>query len=139
MKSTAAHPAVQRTATHRSTALLALLFFLFTWTGEALGVHGCPHHDAVPAAAAAQAEHGHHGMQAGEHDAPAPEHGDSHACTCQGTCPSVIGGALPPVGDSWRRVAPAAVSQAAAPRAASIVPRLVPFFLPYGQAPPPLG
>lgn len=129
---------MQRTFAHRLTALLALAFFLFTWTGEALGAHGCPHHDAVPGAAQAQAQHGHHGAHA-QHDAPATEHGDRHACTCQGSCPSVAGGAVPTAVDAVLRVAPASVARAAAPRVDAIVPLLVPFFLPYGQGPPLLG
>jgi hypothetical protein len=133
-----AHPTVQRTFAHRLTALLALAFFLFTWTGEALGAHGCPHHDAVPGAAQAQAQHGHHDAHA-QQDAPAPEHAERHACTCEGSCPSVAGGAVPTAADAVVRVAPASVARAAAPRGSAIVPRLVPFFLPYGQGPPLLG
>lgn len=130
---------MQRTFAHRLTALLALAFFLFTWTGEALGAHGCPHHDAVPGAAAVDAQHGgHHGAQA-QHDVPAPEDAESHACTCQGSCPSVAGGAIPTAAGAVLRVAPASVANAAVPRVDAIVPRLVPFFLPYGQGPPLLG
>lgn len=131
---------MQRTFAHRLTALLALAFFLFTWTGEALGAHGCPHHDAVPGAAQAQAQaqHGHHDAHA-QQDAPAPEHGDRHACTCEGSCPSVAGGAVPTAADAVVRGAPLSVARAAAPRGSAIVPRLVPFFLPYGQGPPLLG
>jgi len=140
----ATHPTVQRTLAHRLTALLAVVFFLFTWTGEALGAHGCAHHDAIPgggAAAAQPASHGHHGAAHEQHGHGAPDtgHGDHHACTCQGTCPSVSGGALPPAADAALRVAPPSVARAAAPRVERIVPRLVPFFLPYGQGPPPLG
>jgi len=138
-----AHPTVQRTLAHRLTALLALAFFLFTWTGEALGAHGCAHHDAVAgmAAAAQPAAHGHHGAAHEQHrqGAPGTGHGDRHACTCQGTCPSVSGGALPPAADAVLRVAPPSTGRAAAPRVDRIVPRLVPFFLPYGQGPPLLG
>jgi len=136
------HPTVQRTLAHRLTALLALAFFLFTWTGEALGAHRCPHHDSVPGKAAAMqhaASHAHHGAAHAGHNAPAPEHGDNHACTCQGSCPSVAGGALPSDDHAVLRVVPASVRRAAAPRVESIVPQLVPFFLPYAQGPPLLG
>jgi hypothetical protein len=142
VKPTLAHPTVPRTFAHRLTALLALTLFLFTWTGEALGQHGCPHHDAVPgmAVAAEMPGHGHHGAAHGQkHDVPAPEHAENHACTCQGTCPSVASGALPAPADAILRVAPAIVAQAAAPRVDRIAPRLVPFFLPYSQGPPQLG
>jgi hypothetical protein len=118
-----------------------MALFLFTWTGEALGMHACPHHDAVahgmPAGGAA-AHAGHHAA-APEHDAPGPEHGGRHASTCQGTCPSASGGALPAAAGATVRVAPASVAAKAAPDAGSIVPRFVPFFLPYGQGPPLLG
>lgn len=132
---------MQRTLAHRLAALLALAFFLFTWTEEALGAHGCAHHDAVPGrvAAAHPAAHGHHGAAHARHGAPASEHGDRHACTCQGTCPSVSGGALPATAEAVVRVAPPHVAAAAAPRVDRLVPRLVPFFLPYGQGPPSLG
>ncbi|HEX6747160.1 MAG TPA: hypothetical protein VF092_07655 [Longimicrobium sp.] len=133
---------VKRTSAHRLTALLALVLFLFSWTGEALGMHGCPHHDAVPSAAQAShaaAHGGHHGAAQPSHDAQAPEHGDQHACTCQGTCPSATGGALPTVADAAVRVAPEFVSKAPRQASGAITPRLVPFFLPYGQGPPPLG
>lgn len=143
MNPTATHPPVQRTLAHRLTALLALAFFLFTWTEEALGAHGCAHHDAISGkvAAAHPAEHAHHGAAHGRHqqDAPDASHGDQHACTCQGTCPSVSGGALPAMADAVVRVAPPHVATAAAPRVDRINPRLVPFFLPYGQGPPLLG
>ena len=138
MKPTAALVA-QRTPAHRLTALLALVLFLFTWTGEALGMHRCPHHDAVPAASHAAAHGGHHGAAQPSHDAQAPEHGDRHACTCQGTCPSATGGALPTVADAAVRVAPEHVASAPRQDAGAITPRLVPFFLPYGQGPPLLG
>lgn len=134
---------MKRTPAHRLTALLAAALFLFTWTGEALGMHACPHHDAVPGAMrlahAAMAHGGGHHAAQPSHDAPAPGHGERHACTCQGTCPSATGGALPAHAQASVRVAPAAI--AAAPRhdAGAILPRLVPFFLPYGQGPPLLG
>jgi hypothetical protein len=136
-----AHPTVQRTLAHRLTALLALVFFLFSWTGEALGQHGCPHHDSVPgkAAVAQSPAHAHHGGAHAGHHAPAPEHADTHACTCQGSCPSVGAGAIPAADDAVLRVAPASVRQAAAPRVETIVPRLAPFFLPYSQGPPLVG
>lgn len=133
-------PTVQRSFAHRLTALLALVFFLFSWTGEALGQHGCPHHDSVPGKVAASPAHGHHGGAHSGHHAPAaPEHADKHACTCNGSCPSAAAGALP-VGDhAVLRVAPATVREASAQRIETIVPQLVPFFLPYAQGPPLLG
>jgi hypothetical protein len=138
---------VSRSLPHRLTALLAAVFFLFSWTGEALGQHACPHHSQVPGAAAhAAAEHGHagHGRHAAEaagHDhgwpaAPAAEHG---ACTCQGTCPSAAADAPPVAGDASLRVAPASVREARPDDRAAVPARLAPFFLPYGQAPPVLG
>src|SRR5215213_5249677 len=66
--------AVIRTSSHRLTALLAALVFLFTWTGDALGLQPCPHHSSVPGAVAhASAEHA--GHAAGADHAAHAEHG----------------------------------------------------------------
>lgn len=140
MKPTDRLPFAPRTPAQRLSALLVTLLFLFTWTGEALGMHPCPHHDSVPGAMAhAMTMDGGHGASA-SHDAPAPaEHGGHHACTCQGSCPSAAGGALPARAEAAVRVAPASVAAAPRGEAKTVVPRLVPFFLPYGQAPPLLG
>ena len=142
-----------RTSPHRLTALLATLVFLFTWTGDVFGQHPCPHHSSVPGPAAhVSAEHG-GGMADVDHDAHAghggaampdghhgSDPGQEHAvCTCLGSCPSAAGGALPEDADAGLRVAPAWVRDVRPDAAHSVLPRLLPFFLPYAQAPPALG
>lgn len=147
---------VIRTSPHRPTALLAALVFLLTWTGDVFGQHPCPHHSSVPGAAAhasmnhdghadhaAPAEHaghGDHGEAAASDDHHGSESGQDHAvCTCLGSCPSAAGGALPADADAGLRVAPAWVRDVRPDAAQSVLPRLLPFFLPYAQAPPALG
>jgi hypothetical protein len=141
------------------TGLLVAALLLFGWTGDALGQHACPHHSAVPGAAAhapayvgGHAGHaGHHGQHSGhgrDDSAPqvegdhGPASGGEHphdACTCVGSCPSAAAGAFPADPDAGLRVVPAWVRQARA-GAAPVVPLLLlPFVLPYGQAPPLLG
>lgn len=143
---------VHRSFAHRLTALLALLVFLFGWTGEALGQHACPHHDMVQGAAAMSAKvamhhGGGHAMHHGAPDAsmrgggaPAPHSAAEHdACTCQGTCPSAFADAAPARADATPRVVPAAICAARADEPRTLPQLLSPFFLPYGQAPPSLG
>ena len=76
------------------------------------------HHDGAPAA---ESEH--------QHD----------SCTCLGSCPSAAGEALPPDPDAGLRVVPTWVRQARSDDASAVTLLLLPFFLPYGQAPPLLG
>lgn len=133
----------------RPTALLAALLFLFTWTGEALGLHACPHHSGVPGAHAAvageAASSGGHASHAAVHR-PDDDHGSAPAggsghetCTCQGSCPSAPGAALPPSSEAG----PAALAAASAARTAwakvAVRALHLPFVLPYGQAPPLQG
>jgi hypothetical protein len=116
--------------TRRATALLAASLLVVSTLGAAYGAHHCPHHDAGSAA-------GHESASGHEHDAsPASEaHGP---CTCMGECQA---GAAPSV------PAPAVGSDLPAPpaaphafRSAPSVPRasIVPFSLPWGNAPPTL-
>ena len=137
-----------RSLPHRLAALVAAALFLFSWGGEALGQHGCPHHSGVPGRAAhaedvSSGHAAHHPAestaQAGR-DGPVPAPADSHqACTCQGTCPSAAGVALPAVA---KDAVPLAVRQGRAPLGSApqiAASRWIPFFLPYGQAPPTVG
>jgi hypothetical protein len=68
--------------------LVALLFAVAlpaTATADALGLHDCPHHDAVPSAPS-DTGHGAHGDHAvGEQDGES-QHGEHGPCTCVGTC-----------------------------------------------------
>ncbi len=144
----ASHPStVKRSAANRFSALLAALLLLFTWTGDAVGLHPCPHHSAVvragggPAARAghgAHAEHGPAAAAAAEHDRAPADHGAHGGCTCVGCCPAGV--ALPVFAASCREagaVVPAA-PVASLDRGAGLPDRFPPFTLPYGLAPPAL-
>jgi hypothetical protein len=167
---------VHRSLVHRLTGWLVATLLLFSWTGEALGQHSCPHHDSVPGAAAhasGDGEHAAHGMAAHgvesahhvdsaqdldsahdvdsaheiaseadqDHDgAPGAESEHQHdSCTCLGSCPSATAEVFPPDPDAGLRVVPSWVRQARADDASAVTLLLLPFFLPYGQAPPLLG
>lgn len=147
------HTRIVHRSLHRLTALLVAALLLFSWTGEALGQHACPHHDSVPGAAAHASDDGDHAAHAGhavheaaseaerDHDrAPISESDHQHeACTCLGTCPSAAVEATPPDPDAGLRVVPAWVREARADQASLVPLQHLPFFLPYGQAPPLLG
>jgi len=134
-------PPVKRSAANRFSALLAALLLLFTWTGDAVGLHPCPHHSAVARAGGGPAEHGAHaahGAAAAEHDRPPADHGAHGGCTCVGCCPAGV--ALPVFAAPCLDVAivlPAA-SVASIDRGTGLPDRFPPFTLPYGLAPPAL-
>lgn len=110
------------------------MLLLLTGSGDAFGVHACPHHDAVSQAAMAQAGHaGMHGHGAG-HDAPADAE-DHGACTCLGACFTATAAPLPravllPVARVVSVSTPA-TSTVALPRRGRL-----PYVLPYATAPP---
>jgi len=142
---------VDRSFPHRLTAFLAAALLLFSWTGDVLGQHACPHHSAVPGAAAHASGRDHGGGPAGhgahhapaaadhDHDSGSLPGGQHDACTCLGACPSAVATALPADSEAGLRVAPDWVRAAPGDDHASVLPRLLPFVLPYGQAPPALG
>src|SRR5688572_11111565 len=72
----------------RVLGLLGIALLLASSSADALGLHRCDHHDALPGAPAES--HGHHGHD----EAPASEE-TSGGCTCIGTC-STTGVALVP-------------------------------------------
>lgn len=113
----------------RGLAVTLALAFLMGGVGDALGSHHCPHHDGVGAAGEHPAT-GHDG-----HGAAADDHGP---CTCVGRCHA---GAAPSI------AAPAAVqaSPVAEGRPLSLPEppppariAILPFSLPWGNAPPTL-
>jgi hypothetical protein len=123
---------VNRTPAQRIAILFVMAFHLFAWTGDALGVHPCPHHSAFDAAAM------HHGQArtAGHGHGHAPAGQDGHdACTCVSACPSVTPALLPRADATF---AADVVTHHAAPPAAgpSLLSRSRPYLLPYAQAPP---
>lgn len=139
-------PTVKRSPASRFSALLAALLLLFTWTGDAVGMHPCPHHSAVPGAAgghaaaapAEHAAHAAHGSTAAEHDRAPAAHGAHGGCTCVGCCPA--GMALPVfAAPCCEAAAPAAAAAAVLlDRGTGLPDRFPPFVLPYGLAPPAL-
>ncbi|MET0399372.1 MAG: hypothetical protein ABW277_21460 [Longimicrobiaceae bacterium] len=138
---------MKRSAANRFSALLAALLLLFTWTGDAVGLHPCPHHSAVaragggPAAGAGHGAHPEHdpaASAAAEHDRAPADHGAHGGCTCVGCCPAGV--ALPVFAVPFCDVGDAvpAASVAVADRGTGLPDRFPPFVLPYGLAPPAL-
>ena len=123
----------------RSAAFLVALLLVVTSLGTALGAHPCPHHDGAAAAGDAGSVPA-HGPDAGsghEHDAdPGSEaHGP---CTCMGQCQAGAAPSMPAPGVTTDLPAPPASAHAFRP--VRPLPRvsIVPFSLPWGNAPPTL-
>jgi hypothetical protein len=124
--------------TKRAAAFLVALLLVLTILGTALGAHPCPHHDGAAAGGRAAGTVPVHGSGSGHgHDAsPASEtHGP---CTCVGQCqasaaPSM---AAPVVGTDLP--APPASPHAFLPARPLLRATIVPFSLPWGNAPPTL-
>ena len=127
-------PPAKRPLPHRAAALLAVLLVLFSWTGDALGLHPCPHHSAV-----ATAEGGHgggHSHAAARDAAPSPEEEGHAECTCVGSCPAGVALSVP-AASSAVAAAPLARAEVSLRAAGTELPdRFLPHVLPYGQAPP---
>jgi hypothetical protein len=111
-------------------ALTGVLLLLLSGSADALGLHRCAHHDALPVTSseAAGHQHGH-----GGHDSE-PTESDS-GCSCVGAC-ALTGAALmaapgAPVVGVARHVY---VVSLRAPALA--LPATTPFILPYSTAPP---
>jgi len=102
-------------------------------------------HDQAPvdqdnAQASIDQDHGPAPLDQDHHQAPAAESEHQHdSCTCLGSCPSAVGEPTPADPDAGLRVAPSWVREARADDTAAVALLLLPFFLPYGQAPPLLG
>lgn len=118
----------------RAAAFLVALLLVLTSLGTALGAHPCPHHDG---GAAAGSVPGHGAGSGHEHEAgPASEAHDP--CTCVGQCQASAAPSLPAPVVGADLPAPPATSHAFRP--ARPLPRasIVPFSLPWGNAPPTL-
>lgn len=122
----------------RVPALLLALVFLFAGTAEGTGIHRCPHHDVLPGTTEAAALHGaaddhgavHHAHTA---DTSAPTH---ESCTCMGAC-QPGGVATASKGGSAAIAFDSATNRQVnrwSPPAARAA--LVPFLLPFANAPP---
>ena len=112
----------------RGLALTLALAFLMGGVGDALGSHHCPHHDGFGAAGEHQAT-GH-----GSHEAAGDDHGP---CTCVGRCHA---GAAPSIaGPAAVQTAPVAeVRPFSLPEPPPARTVILPFTLPWGNAPPTL-
>ena len=129
----------------RAAALLVASLLAVSSTGTAFGAHRCPHHDGAVAPTAAGVADG-----AGEAGHAAEHAGSSHgqegspgsaahgACTCLGECQAGAAPTMPSPAVGPDLPPPPAAPQAV--RHAPPVPRasLVPFSLPWGNAPPTL-
>src|SRR5690606_19893035 len=109
--------------------------FLLLGAGDLFGVHPCPHHEGGAGHEEAQghsapSEHAHHGTP--DTEAPA-EHG---GCTCQGACPTASAGFLPIAPRVEIGIPVEFLPLAVVRGQTSYLPRYLPFFLPYSQAPP---
>lgn len=121
--------------TRRAAATLIASLLVLTSLGTALGVHPCPHHDGAAAAsdAGSTPEHGPasgHGHEA----SPGPEaHGP---CTCVGQCQAGAAPSMPASTVGRDLPTPPAAPHAFLP--VRPLPRvsIVPFSLPWGNAPP---
>ncbi len=124
--------------TKRAAAILVAMLLVLTSMGTALGAHPCPHHDGAVAAggtADAGSTAGHGSGSSHEHDAgPGSEaHGP---CTCVGQCQAGAAPSLPAPAVGTDLPAPPASVHALRP--VRPLPRvsIVPFSLPWGNAPP---
>lgn len=111
-----------------AAALLALLLVL-VGSADAAGAHDCPHHDGPPAAAHGDGPSGH------VHE-PASDAASHGPCTCFGSCHAGEAPTLPsfdPVQDLAVPPMPPLSVPAPTP---SLRPAIVPFSLPWGNAPP---
>jgi hypothetical protein len=122
----------------RVAASLVALLLVLTTLGTALGAHPCPHHDGAAAAGQAGGTIPGHGPAAGSSHEHAGDPGsEAHgSCTCVGECQAGSAPSMP---------APAVAADLPAPPAAGHpsrflrpLPRvsIVPFLLPWGNAPP---
>lgn len=113
----------------RIASLLVAVLLLATWGADAFGVHRCPHHDGLPAAAG---PHAAHGAAAPDH---APAHGSHAACTCLGACaPGVALGARAAAADVLA-AAPDFVRAVSAPTV-PLLPDPALDLIPFAHAPP---
>ena len=121
-------------STKRMAAALVALLLVLTSLESALGAHHCPHHDGTATTAApstTQSGHGH------EHDA-SPEPGSHGPCTCVGECQAGAAPSLPIPAIAVELPAPPTFSQAPRSPRPALRPAIVPYALPWGNAPPSL-
>ena len=132
---------MRRTIHQRVIAIVMALVFLLTGAGELFAAHVCPQHDPIVyqaiqgAAESHVADHAHH-HQPDQPASPAEADGDHEHCTCLGVCPTGSPDVLPGEASQVVEVALDWVPVERAVPADAALPRFIPFFLPYSQAPP---
>ena len=124
--------------TKRAPAFLVALLLVLTPLGTALGAHPCPHHDGAAAARGAADSVPEHGSGSGHEHGARPGSEAQAPCTCVGQCQAGAAPSMPAPVVGTDLPAPPASSQAFFP--ARPLPRatMVPFSLPWGNAPPTL-
>jgi hypothetical protein len=116
----------------RLIAATGVLMLLMSSSADALGLHRCAHHDALPSATETDA--GHHG----HHSAPADsDEQQSESCTCVGTC-SISTAVLAPSANAAVAAEAPTRPSAQAPRRATPAAKSAEHLLPYSTAPPTL-
>ena len=132
----------------RVAALLVALLLVLTPLSTAFGAHPCPHHDGVAAAGGVDGSVPEHDPAPGfghEHDASAgtatdasPDSEGHGTCTCMGQCQASAAPSMPAPAVGSDMPLPPAAPHAFLP--ARPLPRtaIVPFSLPWGNAPPTL-
>lgn len=123
----------------RATASVVALLLVLTSLGTALGAHRCPHHDAATAADRTAGSLPGHADARSDHQHDPDSGSEAHGpCTCVGECQAGAAPSMP---------ASAVVAELPTPPAAAHVSRfvrplprvsIVPFSLPWGNAPPTL-
>jgi hypothetical protein len=125
----------QRTFFRRLLGSLGILLLLSSSSADALALHRCSHHDALPSSDA------HHDGHKEHEDAGAPEHepasggSESHGCTCVGACVATSAAVVPSSSTSEGDVVTAAIVARVAPTAV-LAPAAPDHFLPFATAPP---
>lgn len=121
----------------RSAAFLVALLLVLTSLGTALGAHPCPHHDGAAAAGDAGSLPG-HGQDSG-HEHGADPGSEAHGpCTCMGQCQAGAAPSMPAPAVTTDLPAPPASAQVVRPVRPLPRASIVPFSLPWGNAPPTL-
>ena len=132
----------------RAAALVIALLLVLSSLGTALGAHPCPHHDGAPAAGEAPGSVPEHGPAPGsrhDHDAgsgsatDASPGSEAHgACTCMGQCQASAAPSMPAPAVGSDLPAPPVAPQAFLHARPLLRASIVPFSLPWGNAPPTL-
>ena len=124
----------------RAAAILIAMLLVSTSLGTALGVHPCPHHDGTaPAGEAADAgSRAGHGHGSGHEQEATPGSETHDPCTCVGECQAGAAPSMPAAAVGRDLPTPPAAPHALIPAPPVLRTSIVPFSLPWGNAPPTL-